>query len=63
MNTEKFITSLCKFLVRYHLTFFIQFHHRISDKILLKVQVGKRIDKILCVIHNGNTVIFTERKI
>lgn len=55
MNTAKFITSLCKLPVRYHLTIFIQFLHRISEKILLKVKGGEGIDKILCIKHNGNS--------
>lgn len=62
MNVRKFITSQCKLPLRHHLTFLIQFH-RISEKILLKVKGGKRIDKILCIIYNENTVISTEGEI
>lgn len=63
MSSGKFIPLLCKLLVTYHLTVFIQFHHRISEKILLKLKGGKRIDKILCIIHNGNTIVSTEGEI
>lgn len=48
--------------MRCHLTFFIQFH-RISEKILLKVKGGKKIDKLLCIIGNENTVISTEGEV
>lgn len=62
MNSGKSITSLYKLLVRHHLTFFIQFHH-ISEKIMLKVKGVKGIDKILCIIHEENTVISTQGEI